>query len=232
LPSPASSPGVTGGGQRKPEPSTSTTKCRLCEVTRRHRGQVQLIRGTAPSRAAFGRRARVLKTEFWSRNLPRVELDQRSREARLQVERVFLPRVLRRQSRFRLWFFCWRAYCGAPQKSEQESCRLGTGYLRVCAVISILAGGHSIHLAPERAAPECDEMVAFGSSTARRGSAANICREFTKCRMFESGRRTSTAGRYLLFRVRWLLLKSGRARPPYNYASPILPMYPVRPIPT
>jgi hypothetical protein len=37
----------------------------------------------------------MLRTNFWSRSVPRVELDQRSREARLRLERIERLLILR-----------------------------------------------------------------------------------------------------------------------------------------
>jgi hypothetical protein len=56
----------------------------------------------------------MLRTNWWSRSVPRVELDQRSREARLRLERMewlFISRPAVRQARRRrvLYLFGTRA---------------------------------------------------------------------------------------------------------------------------
>ena len=63
------------------------------------------------------------KINFWSQNVPRVEIDQRSREARLRIERIerlLVPHAAVRQSR--LWgivyLFRVRIYRGTLQESR------------------------------------------------------------------------------------------------------------------
>ena len=50
------------------------------------------------------------KISMWSQSVPRVELDQRSREARLRLERIerlLIPRGAERHSRLRrVFYFC------------------------------------------------------------------------------------------------------------------------------
>jgi hypothetical protein len=63
------------------------------------------------------------RSNFWSRSLSRVELDQRSREARLRLERIerlLVSRAAARQPRLRR-FLSVRSvgeHRGAPQKSR------------------------------------------------------------------------------------------------------------------
>lgn len=48
------------------------------------------------------------RTDLWSNSVPRAELDQRSREARLRIERLerlFAPRAARTHPRFRQLLF-------------------------------------------------------------------------------------------------------------------------------
>ena len=63
----------------------------------------------------------MLRTNVWSQSVPRVELDQRSREARLRLERIerlLIPGAAERQSRIRrvLYLFSVGIYRGAPQE--------------------------------------------------------------------------------------------------------------------
>jgi hypothetical protein len=65
----------------------------------------------------------MLRTNFWSRSVPRVELDQRSREARLRlegIERLLILRAAVTQSRLRrvLCLFRVGIYRSAPQESQ------------------------------------------------------------------------------------------------------------------
>jgi hypothetical protein len=74
----------------------------------------------------------------WSLSVPRVELDQRSREARLRLERIerlLISRAAMRQSRLRrvLYLFSVVIYRGAPQErrvrrplSDRRPCRTPT----------------------------------------------------------------------------------------------------------
>ena len=61
------------------------------------------------------------RTNLWSQSVPRVELDQRSREARLRlqrIERLLIPRAAVRQSRLRrvLYLFSVGMYRRALQE--------------------------------------------------------------------------------------------------------------------
>jgi hypothetical protein len=60
----------------------------------------------------------MIRTNLWSKSVPRIELDQRSRAARLRRERIdrLLPPVAVTQSRLRrlLCVFCFGMYGGAP----------------------------------------------------------------------------------------------------------------------
>jgi hypothetical protein len=63
------------------------------------------------------------RTNLWSQSVPRVELDQRSREARLRLERIerlFVPRAAVTHSRLRrlLGLLSVGIYRGAPQESR------------------------------------------------------------------------------------------------------------------
>jgi hypothetical protein len=63
------------------------------------------------------------RTNLWNRTVPRVELDQRSREARLryeQVERLLLWRAAVRQFRLQRALYLFRVgmYRGAQQESR------------------------------------------------------------------------------------------------------------------
>jgi hypothetical protein len=62
------------------------------------------------------------RTDRWSQNVPRVELDQRSREARLRFERIdrlFILRATVTHSRLRRLLYLFRVggYGGLPQES-------------------------------------------------------------------------------------------------------------------
>ena len=63
------------------------------------------------------------RTNLWSQSVPRVELDQRSREARLRLERIerlFVPRAAMRNSRVRrfLALLSVGVYGGARPESQ------------------------------------------------------------------------------------------------------------------
>ena len=63
------------------------------------------------------------RTNLWSQSVPRVELDQRSREARLlleRIERLFVPRAAVRNSRVRrfLALLSIGVYGDTPQESR------------------------------------------------------------------------------------------------------------------
>jgi hypothetical protein len=65
------------------------------------------------------------RTNLWSQSVPRVELDQRSREARLrleQIERLLIPRAAVTHSRLRRLFGLLSVgiYGGAPQESGSK----------------------------------------------------------------------------------------------------------------
>ena len=90
--------------------------------------------GIADSRPGFGWGTIVLwegvmpRSNPWSRNMPRVELDQRSREARLRLERIdrlFILRATATHSRLRrlLYLFTVRRYGGLPQEGGVEELR-------------------------------------------------------------------------------------------------------------
>ena len=81
----------------------------------------------APLPAALGgillMEGAMLRSNLWSRSVPRVELDQRSREARLRLERIERLLILRaavRQSRLRRVLYLFRVgiYRSAPQESQ------------------------------------------------------------------------------------------------------------------
>jgi hypothetical protein len=63
------------------------------------------------------------RTNLWTQSVPRVELDQRSREARLRLERIerlLIPRTTVTHSRL-WWLLCLLSvgrYRGAPQESR------------------------------------------------------------------------------------------------------------------
>ena len=64
-------------------------------------------------------------TNLWIQNVPRVELDQRSREARLrfeQVDRLFVLRASITHSRLRRLFYRFTVgkYGGLPQETGIE----------------------------------------------------------------------------------------------------------------
>jgi hypothetical protein len=68
------------------------------------------------------------RTNLWSQSVPRVELDQRSREARLrleQIERLLIPRAAVTHSRLRRLFGLLSVgiYGGAPQESGSRGPR-------------------------------------------------------------------------------------------------------------
>jgi hypothetical protein len=71
------------------------------------------------------------RTNVWNRSVPRVELDQRSREARLRLEQIerllmSLAAVRQRQTRLRrlLYLFRGRIYRGALQESRVRESRV------------------------------------------------------------------------------------------------------------
>src|SRR5206468_2382127 len=96
-------------------------------AARRHSGGILLMEGAMP------------RMNVWGRSLPRIELDQRSREARLrleQLERLFisLAAMRQRQARLRRVLYLFRARAtfaidvspaltAAMQKSSQASIR-------------------------------------------------------------------------------------------------------------
>jgi hypothetical protein len=67
----------------------------------------------------------MARTNLWDRNVPRVELDRRSREARLRFERIdhlFIVRATVTPSRLRrlLYLFTVGRYGGLAQEGEVE----------------------------------------------------------------------------------------------------------------
>ena len=65
------------------------------------------------------------RTHLWDRSVPRVELDRRSREARLRFERIdqlLIVRATVTPSRLRRLFYLFRVgrYGGLPQQGEVE----------------------------------------------------------------------------------------------------------------
>jgi hypothetical protein len=67
----------------------------------------------------------MARTNLWDRSVPRVELDRRSREARLRFERIdqlFIVRATVTPSRLRrlLYLFTVGRYGGLPQQGEVE----------------------------------------------------------------------------------------------------------------
>ena len=65
------------------------------------------------------------RTNLWDRSVPRVEVDRRSREARLRFERIdrmFIVRATVTPSRLRrlLYLFTVGRYGGLPQEGEVE----------------------------------------------------------------------------------------------------------------
>ena len=72
------------------------------------------------------------RTNLWDRSMPRVELDRRSREARLRFERIdqlFIVRATVTPSRLRRLLYLFRVgrYGGLPQKGEVEE-QLSNGW--------------------------------------------------------------------------------------------------------
>ena len=62
----------------------------------------------------------MLKVEVWNKSVPRVELDQRAREARLrleQIERLLAPRAAMTASWFR-WILCLSSF-GEPGEGSR-----------------------------------------------------------------------------------------------------------------
>ena len=79
-------------------------KLPLCEVAHTAPGIGNLYAGRLPVAAAWSVRVEgaVPKTNLWSHSVPRVELDQRSREASLRLEQIkrrFKPPVRVKHSR-------------------------------------------------------------------------------------------------------------------------------------
>ena len=65
----------------------------------------------------------MMRTNLWSKSVPRVDLDQRSRAARLRLERIdrlLMPPAAMTYSRLRrlLGLFGVGISCGAPQDSR------------------------------------------------------------------------------------------------------------------
>ena len=94
----------------------------MCEVAHTPPEIGNLYAGRLPVAAAWSVRVEgaVPKTNLWSHSVPRVELDQRSREARLrlkQIERLFKPPVRVRHSKLlRLIYVLSLGTCSAmPQ---------------------------------------------------------------------------------------------------------------------
>jgi len=97
-------------------------KLPLCEVAHTPPGIGDLYAGRLPAAAAWSvpLEGAVLRTNLWSHSVPRVELDQRSREASLrleQIERLFKSPVRVRHSRvLRLIYILSLGTCSAmPQ---------------------------------------------------------------------------------------------------------------------
>jgi hypothetical protein len=59
----------------------------------------------------------MMRTNLWSKSVPRVELDQRSRTARLRIDRLLIPPAAVTHSRLRrlLGLFSASIYGSAPQ---------------------------------------------------------------------------------------------------------------------
>ena len=70
------------------------------------------------------------RSNLWSESVPRVELDQRSREARLRferIDRVFILRATVTHSRLRrlLYLFTVGKYGRLPKSVELKNCSIG-----------------------------------------------------------------------------------------------------------
>jgi hypothetical protein len=99
----------------------------MCEVA--HTSvEISKVADASPGYGAGNVRAMggiMARTNLWDRNVPRVELDRRSREARLRFERIdqlFIVRATVTPSRLRrlLYLFGVGRYGGLPQQGEVE----------------------------------------------------------------------------------------------------------------
>jgi hypothetical protein len=94
---------------------------RQCEAAHTSSGIGELLVAPSPAFTGGGRAVEgaIMRTNLWSESVPRVELDQRSRTARLRLERIdrlLIPRAAVTQSRLRrLLCLCGVGiYGGAP----------------------------------------------------------------------------------------------------------------------
>jgi hypothetical protein len=112
--------GVRGEGETDLRIRLRKINCRQCEVAHTSSAIGELFVASSPASAGGGRAVEgaMMRTNLWSESVPRVELDQRSRAARLRRERIdrLLPPVAVTQSRLRrlLCFFSVGIYGGAP----------------------------------------------------------------------------------------------------------------------
>jgi hypothetical protein len=94
---------------------------RQCEAAHTSSGIGELLVAPSPALTGGGRAVEgaMMRTNLWSESVPRVELDQRSRTARLRLERIdrlLIPRAAVTQSRLRrlLCLCSVGIYGGAP----------------------------------------------------------------------------------------------------------------------
>ena len=113
--------GVRGHGETDLRIRLRKINRRQCEAAHTSSGIGELLVAPSPAFTGAGRAVEgaMMRTNLWSESVPRVELDQRSRTARLRLERIdrlLIPRAAVTQSRLRrlLCFFSVGIYGGAP----------------------------------------------------------------------------------------------------------------------
>ena len=82
----------------------------------------------------------MMRTNLWSKSVPRVELDQRSRTARLRLERIdrlLIPPVAVTHSRLRRLLFSVGIYGGAPRESRTRGPLSDRWPPRVPAILAV-----------------------------------------------------------------------------------------------
>ena len=82
----------------------------------------------------------MMRTNLWSKSVPRVELDQRSRTARLRLERIdrlLIPRVAVTHSRLRRLLFSVGIYGGVPRDSRTREPLSDRWPPRVPAILAV-----------------------------------------------------------------------------------------------
>jgi len=110
-----------GRGRDRPVRPPRKINRRQCEVGHTFSGIGELLVAPSPAFTGDGRAVEraMMRTNLWSKSVPRIELDQRSRTARLRLERIdrlLVPPAAVTQSRLRrlLCLCSVGIYGGAP----------------------------------------------------------------------------------------------------------------------